>query len=237
MCITSISICLWLISAFCLLFSPPALEMRKCTLWYLQMCTCINICDICRCASVWIPVHPCASASMPPCCYERLGGPLGVQLPQTEGFPQPHHQFNEQRCFLVLLCSLKYMKIYCWVNFVYCHDLPSVFYAFCKSCQQEQCPRWCWYQQTPQSRSMYNIINYTHKCCGWLDEVNEKEGVKPALSFYSQATDWVSPNLSSDSWVQIFPQPPFPINPHFIAFMSWSHSLLLQRFSKWCILS
>ena len=108
MCITSISICLWLISAFCLLFSPPALEMRKCTLWYLQMCTCINICDICRCASVWIPVHQCASASMPPCCYERLGGPLGVQLPQTEGFPQHHHQFNEQRCLLVLLCSLKY---------------------------------------------------------------------------------------------------------------------------------
>ena len=136
MCITSISICLWLISAFCLLFSPPALEMRKCTLWYLQMCTCINICDICRCASVWIPVHPCASASMPPCCYERLGGPLGVQLPQTEGFPQPHHQFNEQRCFLVLLCSLKYIKIYYWVNFVYCHDLASVFFAFCKSCQQ-----------------------------------------------------------------------------------------------------
>ena len=207
MCITSISICLWLISAFCLLFSPPALEMRKCTLWYLQMCTCINICDICRCTSVWIPVHQCASASMPPCCYERLGGPLGVQLPPTEGFPQPHHQFNEQGCLLVLLC---------------------------KSCRQKQCPRWFWHQRPLQSRSVYNIIYYKHKCCGWLDEVNEKEGVKPALSFYSQATDWVSPNLSSDSWVQIFPQPPFPINPHFIAFMSWSHSLLLQRFSKRC---
>ena len=49
-----------------------------------------------------------ARFEMPPCCDEGLVGPLGVQLPPTEGFPQPHYQFSERRCLLVLLCSLKY---------------------------------------------------------------------------------------------------------------------------------